>query len=117
MPESSSPHTHKLKDSEPQLKEKTTTQVSLTYLTCRTSTYPKTNRAKKTTKTQTKFLSKNLGEKKPPKTQNLAGSKKKKIYQQRKFSLRKKGLLALFLFETNKQTNNKCSLLQRKEDR
>jgi hypothetical protein len=87
MPEINRPHTHKLKNSEPHLKEKTTTQVSLPYLTCRTSTHPKTKTERKQNPTRkknsfTKLLQKQIN------TQNkkLGEEQKEKIYQQRKFS-------------------------------
>jgi hypothetical protein len=137
MPESSRPHTHtKLKNSERHLKEKTTTQVSLPYLTCKTSidrAKPKPNQKKKkktvspnsyrkqinTQNTITNKASLQSLRKKRKTTQNpkLEGEQKEKIYQQSDSSL-KKSLFVLFLFETNKQpTNALASKKERKKDR
>jgi hypothetical protein len=116
------------------LKEKTTTQVSLPYLVRHQHTpKPKQSKNKKKkivspnsyrnksipkTQTPTTFLSKVSGEKKPPKTQNLGGSRKKKSINKAIFFKKEVCLICFSLKQTNKQpTNALASKKERKKER
>lgn len=134
MPESSRPHTHtSSKTANPTWKRKPQHKSHYHILLVRHQhNRAKTSPNKKGKKKNfTKLLQKqintqntktnkaslqSLREKKPPKTQNLRGEQEEKIYEQSKFSLKKKkSLFVLFLFETNKQTTN--ALASKKESK